>query len=391
VTLLVFGAFLSSAGTASATDMTKIARQFPRHKGATWLWVNFDGWSNYAKTKNSIYPFNTTTGNRDRDIQEVLFRTQEMFAPFDVQVVRAFGNGRYDRRPLGNTTVFIGANSAHVRNGKKFPLAHTPGRFTDFPGQVRGDSHRPNSDPYDLAFVDPIAQEGDKWKNTRDNLGIASGVAHEAGHTFGLAHTLSAPIKEMMSYDAPNRFFANRTLRISDRNQTPTGVVNTPLVLPRWRGTQIVTQNSFTYLWSVLGPRRVDAHANVADTAAVDPAYRDGRLVELVPGTSVRASIERRGDYDVFRLKQADRQSLIVWVSPAAGSKLAPVLLVYDGVGRRLVAFDNGRARSGRVARVLLPAGAARNYKVVVGGADGSTAGAYTLSAAVRGAAQPLR
>src|SRR5437868_6508099 len=74
--------------SAVITDYTQIAQMFPRHSGTTNLVLNFDGWKD-----EGISPFQTTTGNRDRDIQDVLYRVSETFAPFDVRVLREFGNG----------------------------------------------------------------------------------------------------------------------------------------------------------------------------------------------------------------------------------------------------------------------------------------------------------
>ncbi len=371
---------LAGAGRAATRDMTELARKFPRHKGPTMLYVNFDGWRNYDGKKGTIHPFQAMSNKRDQDVQLLLFRTAEMFAPFDVQVVRAFGNGRYDRRPLGNTTVFVGANTAHVSKGKKFTRAHTPARFVDLPGQQLGDKHLPNSNPFDLAFVDPVEQQGDKWVTRKDARRIAGSIAHEAGRTFGLARTLSKPVADTMSYDAPNRFFANKHLPISGLKQGPRGPVSDPLALPRYRGSPIATQNSFTYLWATLGPRPGDDYANVADLTAVDPVYRDAPLPALVPGSSLFGTIDRRGDYDVFQVRQAEGQRLTVWVRPRSPSRLVPVILVFDEKGRELLGYHNGRGQGGRVAQVLLPTGA-RGCKVVVGGADGATYGAYDVGA----------
>jgi hypothetical protein len=381
--ILVSAAGLTGADPKAPTDMTQLARLFPRHKGPTVLWVNFDGWRNYYGKKDSILPFQTTTGNRDRDIQLILFRTAEMYAPFDVQVRQAFGDAGYDRRPLGNTTVFVGGNTAKVLKGKKFPSAHTPARYNDIPGTLKGSTHRPNSNPYDLAFVDPIGQRGKDWVNVLDNLGISGAIAHEAGHTFGLMHTLTRPTQDVMSYDAPNRVFANRTFRLTDLNNTPAGLVRTKDVLPSWRGTRIVTQNSFTYLRAVLGARPADDYANVANPSAVDPAYRDGPLTEVAPGRMARGSVDRIGDYDVFRVRQAEGQRLTVWVRPQAGSRLAPLLFVFDSLGQNLVGFDNSRGRASRTAQVALPPGA-RVFKVVVGASDGASEGPYELVVSVR-------
>src|SRR5688572_25930405 len=70
------------------TDMTELAQMFPRHAGPTRLYVNFDGWQ-----AEGITPFLTVSGSRDQDIQDILFRTSEIFSPFDVQVLRRFGDG----------------------------------------------------------------------------------------------------------------------------------------------------------------------------------------------------------------------------------------------------------------------------------------------------------
>jgi hypothetical protein len=347
------------------------------------LYVNFDGWKNYDGKRYDILPYRANDGTRGRDIQLTLFRTAEIFAPFDVQVRRLRGSGKRDERNRGNTTVFAGGNTSHVNNGKKYDHASTEFRCTDYPGQVRGVWHRPNSDPFDIAFVDPVGQgDGGGWVNRRDVATIARGIAHEAGHTFGLAHTKTKPATEIMSYDAPNVYFGNRSFRITDLNNTGTKLVHDPKnQLPRWGRQTLVTQNSFAYLWWVLGPRQADDYASVADTSAVDPSFRDGPLGELRPGIPVSGAIEYRGDYDVFVLRPESAGSLAVRVSPASGSRLAPVLFVFDAPGRNLLGFANGKARPGLVAEVAVNVAAGQSYKVVVGAADCATTGAYQVAA----------
>src|SRR5437867_13191717 len=75
----------------SITDMTGVAQLFPRHSGPTVLYLNFDGWASQG-----VSSFQSTTGDRTRDIHEILFRTAQIFAPFDVQVQRRYGDGSYD-------------------------------------------------------------------------------------------------------------------------------------------------------------------------------------------------------------------------------------------------------------------------------------------------------
>src|ERR1700730_5651188 len=96
IVLLFVGFVRSSESTERGLELTQVARAFPRHKGPTVLYVNFDGWTKPDKEGHTIEPFHSTTGNRDRDIQDILFRTSQRFAPFDVEVRRITGNGKYD-------------------------------------------------------------------------------------------------------------------------------------------------------------------------------------------------------------------------------------------------------------------------------------------------------
>src|SRR5262249_3405437 len=144
----------------------------------------------------------------DQEIQEILYRTSEIFAPFDVRVMRKFGDGQYDQGNSGNTTVFVGANSANQSR----PIIHIPGTpliltkyaysvtfgdNVDYPGASTTNDiyHKPNSNPYDRDFVDPVYQDPARpkagragWINTSTPTAISQSIAHEAGHTFGLAH-----------------------------------------------------------------------------------------------------------------------------------------------------------------------------------------------------------
>src|SRR5207249_8998458 len=95
----------------SKLDMSELASRFPAHQGPTILFINFDGWKNYDEKGHTIQPFQSASGKRNRDIQEILYRTAEIFAPFNVQVVRIYGEGKYDRTDHGNSTVFVGAHT----------------------------------------------------------------------------------------------------------------------------------------------------------------------------------------------------------------------------------------------------------------------------------------
>jgi hypothetical protein len=152
----------AKSSASGSLDMTDLARQFPSHQGPTRLYINFDGWKNRDKKGHRIEPFRATTRSRDRDIQEILYRTSEIFAPFNVQVVRITGDGNYDKGSVGNTTVFVGGDTARINSkGEKYIEAVTPGKYLDYPHPATSTSHQPNSDPYDIAFVDPMLQRKD--------------------------------------------------------------------------------------------------------------------------------------------------------------------------------------------------------------------------------------
>ncbi|HZY90904.1 MAG TPA: hypothetical protein VFE78_39135, partial [Gemmataceae bacterium] len=87
------------------TDMTQWAQQFPAPTGPQALWLNFDGYK-----AQGIDAFVAPSGqNRDATIQDILYRTQEIFSPFNVQVRRQTGDGNYISGG-GATTVFLGGN-----------------------------------------------------------------------------------------------------------------------------------------------------------------------------------------------------------------------------------------------------------------------------------------
>src|SRR5262245_8666387 len=66
----------------STTSMEAVAAQFLPHAGPTRLYLNFDGDGNQNGLAKS-----------DTDYQDILFRTAERFAPFNVEVLRALGHG----------------------------------------------------------------------------------------------------------------------------------------------------------------------------------------------------------------------------------------------------------------------------------------------------------
>jgi hypothetical protein len=368
----------------SVTDMTGMAQLFPRHSGPTVLYLNFDGY-----TANGVSSFQSTRGNRNPDIQEILYRTSEIFSPFDVEVRRIYGNGNYDSSSNGNSTIFIGDNTNNGTGASNGAYAGTPWVYADFPGDVKGIHHQPNSDSFDLAYVDPVYGSSlSSWSNTQ----ISRAIAHEAGHTFGLAHVLSSPSPEMMSYDAANTRFINQTFNITDLNNDGTSTTHDPGHAPKWYQTidfgwfhydfpvTITTQNSYTFLQTVLGARSTAGDlANVADSTAVDPNYVDGGMWNAGPGFNLTAYMQRPGDYDVYSLSTSKSRQVAIDVKQIAGSTLDPVLFVFDSTGQTLLAFndDSGGTLN---SRLIFSTTAGQTYKIVVGSYGSNSTGGYQLT-----------
>jgi hypothetical protein len=374
---------LEERSMMSITDMTGVASLFPRHSGPTMLYLNFDGW-----TGQGVSSFQSTTGNRTQDIHDIIFKTSQIFAPFDVEVRRIYGNGAYDSSSAGNTTIFIGDKTSNGTGTSNGTYAYTPWVYCDFPGQVQGISHRPNSDAFDIGYVDGV-YNGGQWSN----LTIARAIAHEAGHTFGLAHVLSSPSQEIMSYDAANVRFYNTTFNITNLNNNGTSTSADPAHEPEWHidynfwfGTiqlpvTITTQNSYTFLQTVLGARSTSGDfANVADSTAVDSTYADGSLTNVSVGSTSYAGIQRSGDFDVYQFYSSTTRQVSIDVSAYAGSGIDTVLFVYSNDGKTVQAFNDDRGDGTLNSRIIFNAVAGQSYKIVVGSYGANSTGSYQLS-----------
>jgi len=165
---------LESRLVPAAWDMTQLALSigsYP-HAGPTNLYLNFDGSNNISPYTDSQNPNQTF-----QEIQDILFRTSEIYAPFNVEVSRLTGYGNIDQSNNGNTTILVGAAAANYKNGAKFAYAHTNDNNVDYPGQQRGNwpnygrDRAPNSDPYDVAFVDPVGANNSLWSPTTISQG----------------------------------------------------------------------------------------------------------------------------------------------------------------------------------------------------------------------------
>ncbi len=376
------------------TDMTELARLFPRHAGPTTLYVNFDGWQS-----EGVSPFMSVSGDRDKDIQDILFRTAEIFSPFDVQVVRRFGDG--DRATDGGaSTIFVGDKSGNGTGTANIAYSYTPASSVDFPGNGKGIFHQPNSDGADTAFVDPVEYSPMPSPNgnvaSLSTVRISQAIAHEGGHTFGLAHVLTAPDEDVMSYNAVNSHFADTTYSITDLNNNGGTLEHSDGVVPKWHvqlsfpfplyvSYKMLTQNSYTDLLAELGARPADDYANVAQ------GYTVSHFADTAPavarGSLLNGTIDRAGDYDVFRFTPAVTQTLNVSALRGAGASVNTAVMIYQG--DFLVAFNNDRTAADAYSQVTYNFVAGQSYRIVVGSANALGAGAYRLWVSAPGDPNP--
>jgi len=264
------------------SDMTQLAQVFAPHSGPTILYLNFDGGrvSFIDPTSGTTVVHNISSyqpgGNRSANIAAILDGVAKVFQPFNVEVEQMFGSGASDESSFGNTTIFVGdddSNNTYDSAGtllRNLAASLTPFAFLDDPGPVKGYTHAPNSDPWDLAFVDPVSNITGSFK-VQDIQTIVANVAHEAGHTFGLEHVLTAgPIfqfstanpPDLMAYDAPNTVPLDQTFAVTDLNYDPKSNSYSnggDRFYAEWKDlngvtNKITTQDSFSYLMTALGP-----------------------------------------------------------------------------------------------------------------------------------------
>lgn len=412
------------------TEMADLARLFPPHAGPTSLLLNFDGFAD-----RGVSPFMSVTGKRDQDIQNIIFRVSEVFSPFDVKVMRWNGNGSY-LTDNGTTTVFIGDDTENGTGENNINTAFASAANADYPGKYKGSTHRPNSDSYDLAFVDPVFFDaGSGELDSESTSSIARGIAHEAGHTFGLAHVrtdklMSNPaagfvldptplptfdedgdplsdnqgtVADVMSYTDRNQFFADVSLPLTAfNNNDGTDTVMEPDLVPLWHinasgyifSYQMKTQNSFQYLKAALGARPADDFGNVAHKTSVNPVFSPivigpvvtGGVLDkvndltltspLARGSIVNGVIQRAGDYDVFQFTATAYETLsFSTLRVQGGTSVDTTMLVYQD--NSLVAFNNNRTATDVYSEVTLDVRPGETFQFVVGANNGVGAGQY--------------
>jgi hypothetical protein len=366
------------------------------HSGATALYLNFDTSKNVpgdlagAAGTSSWSAFQAEAGHTlEQDIQEILFRTSEYFAPFNVRVQRIKGDGK-EASP--GSTIHVWGNP----NVGSQPLGSTPFGSMDYgqnsppipkgpDGESMDPTHIPGSLPYSHAEVQAGGQS---------NSGIAWAVVHEAGHTFGLAHVrtdgqadptaLGAAITgDEMSYTLTNpvypSYFANADFTITNWNN---GAAPDPRLQP-WSfygqtGNQtypvtpykIPAQNSYTYLQYVFGQA---AQPGNHAFEAIDPRMNfTGRSAVTFTQASTGGSIGWTGDYEVYKLSQPSGGTYQLSVKAASGSSVDPVLMLFDAKGNLVQYTHNG------IINATVSGG--QVYYAVVGALDDASIGSFKLN-----------
>ena len=382
------------------SEMSQVALHYPVHSGTTNLYLNFDGGSindTQAGGSKTIASYVAPTGqDRNQAIEDIIYRTAEIFSPFNVRVRIMRGAGNFSKTN-GDTTIFVGDNGANQDSaGHNTAYSVTPNASVDLPGKNKGFDHVPNSDAYDLAFVDATHLDiPSQVLITDSDVAIARDIAHEAGHTFGLAHVLSSPQYDIMSYDTwDNPNYLNAVLNITDLNYdgastTHTGdfpTINAIDSTGRVFSTRIFQQNSFAYLRAALGNKAIDIdpyYHDQADRTTVTSDYYAVLGDPTVINTSSHPSstLSNFGEYDVYTLKKvvSSRFGSVVAPTPtlislAIGAPaFDPQIMLYNSDGTQLLAATHGSS-------MVYMLGNNVNYKLVISGYLGDTAGQYTVN-----------
>jgi hypothetical protein len=380
-------------------DNADVAAHYPIRKMTTKLFLNFDGGTvdnSQSGGQKVVKAFVPPAGvDRESAIQDIIYRTQQIFSPFRVRVQIMRGAGKLQAFE-GASTIFVGDMPAHVNaQNMNTARAFVPRPSMDNPGDVKGVDHIPNSNPYDVGFVDPVFEPTPGAALvTRPAADIARSIAHEAGHTFGLAHVLSLPAEDIMSYNSANKFFVNQSFPITDLNFDGTQNVPVPEFLVKVRATNadgstfihtVPTQNSFLYLKMALNLRDTapDAYKPmVADTSMLDPQHYSfvGTPREITKSTTLTQTLSSHGEYDVYTLKNPSSLYDSVVAQPATRIQLKVGLPVFDP---QIMLYSNdGKTLLKTVRASFLDYKLAPNtsYKLVIGGYLGDYAGQYTLS-----------
>ncbi|MGI9518431.1 MAG: hypothetical protein ACR2NP_15355 [Pirellulaceae bacterium] len=386
---------------APLTSLSEVAELFDPPDHTTKLFLNFEG-----KTAqwDHVMAFEATTDDRERDIQEIMFYVSQTFAPFNVSVQRFVGNSQ-QAESSGHTTIFIGdklSNSVYMESDSGHSLTNYKRAYADgdFPCLNRSVTHQPNSDDFNIGYVDPVSHKTangvtiEAW-DTNENDAIARSINHEAGHTFGLAHVLSGSVSDIMSYSAMNQRAHYQEFDLSALNSQLGGPTTEDIGwAAAWTYEQVVgfgetqlvahqleTQNSYRVLESTLGTRSVaNDVSNIANFDLVHGVYPDAMALSIFAGQMIPSAISHLGDYDVFDFSPDTTDFIevnaVAWNDPVW---FDPILMVFNEQGDELIAYDRSSG-DGKDAKLVFQAVLGESYKIVVGSYSCNTFGDYQLS-----------
>jgi hypothetical protein len=227
-----------------------------------------------------------------------------------------------------------------------------------------------------------------------DAADTAKIIAHEAGHTFGLGHTLSAgdgSPEDIMRYDHSSQWlFGDASLPLTSENR---GGGSTSVV-PAWGDRQVgrirvanllQTQDSYRILMATLGARPADDYGNVMHSynsaVASPPEQLTSTSDPSATVTNTRfGTIDRHGDFDVFTYTCQREEKLTIEVSSGAFLGLqSPEILVYSEQLNYVNQFSSVSDGFGTVSITIEPY-ITQRITFVVGGRDGDTLGTYYLT-----------
>ena len=316
------------------------------------LFLDFDGdftrrWGGLSPKQTPAYSVDddpsTFTDEEIANVREITRRVAEKFSPFNLDVTTEDPGDRRNKRTF---CVVVGGDGGWFNRGRR-----SRGDGVAYVGSFTGAT--PN-----VAWVFSAPMVGDlKW--------VAEGIAHEAGHGFGLRHQRSQfgnrPLEEYYRGFGDRSPIMGGSNRSSGRGLWWRTVRGSPQYSPDAVRDELKAlagrRNGFGY--------RPDDHGASPDAA--------GTLDPLAGGGGV---IETTGDEDWFAFTSAGGgRSFEVRPSPDGGMLDAAARIV--DAGGRVVAEANTESLGETVTAGPLPAG---TYYLVVGSALGyGDVGQYTV------------
>ncbi len=396
-------------------NLSELAKATAPNRIEASVWLNFDGFEqsfsyrkpsggspteiSYEMTplRNYFYDLYAVNWNQnfeknyDAIVQEVMFRTAEFFAPFNVRIGRLRGKNFADTSHSGSTTVFVGTAA---RTQGETPQAHAdwPRKSVLYndPNTESMRSHKINSNPYDVAIVSAGRAQTEGTLETIPYI-LGAICAHEAGHTFGMPHTVDSygdpgQLGELMSPAKRGGIrpgwmqFVDKEFDIFDENPDVEKIGRVSYGVGD-NVYEISKLNPYRFLNTVLKQRnrQGDALASTAVLNSTAKAFRRGeshRLATSTPLNGADYQIDYYGDYDVLEFTAPRAADFRISVTGKTASQRGWVVFAFEGDGIKRRAFSGGDDKS----EVSVSCRSGEKLKIVVGGYDCESIGFYTIS-----------